>query len=61
MKEHEKPTARGPSPSRKAHVALGGKLNRKPKDPPTFPGKEVPNNSIPRRRSTGSRSSADDA
>jgi len=26
---HEKPTVRGPSPSRKAHLALREKLNRK--------------------------------
>ncbi|MFL6527377.1 MAG: hypothetical protein ACJ8I9_08905 [Chthoniobacterales bacterium] len=48
----KKPNARGPSPSRKAEVALGSKLNRKPKDPPTFPGKRVPDNPPPKRRST---------
>jgi hypothetical protein len=30
----EKPNARGPSPSRKAHLALRERLNRKPKLPP---------------------------
>jgi hypothetical protein len=53
MAEHETPSARGPSPSRKAQVALGPKLNRKPKDPPTFPGKKVPSNPVPKRRTTG--------
>jgi hypothetical protein len=53
MAEHEPPSARGPSPSRKAQVALGPKLNRKAKEPPTFPGKKVPKNSIPNRRTTG--------
>jgi hypothetical protein len=40
----KKPNARGPTPARKAEIALGPKLNRKPKDPPTFPGKRVPEN-----------------
>jgi hypothetical protein len=31
----EKPNARGPTPSRKAHLALGEKLNRKEKPPPS--------------------------
>jgi hypothetical protein len=30
----EKPSARGPSPSRKAHLALKERLNRKLKPPP---------------------------
>jgi hypothetical protein len=30
----EKPNARGPSPSRKAHIALRERLNRKSKLPP---------------------------
>jgi len=30
----EKPNVRGPSPSRKAHLALQGKLNRPNKPPP---------------------------
>jgi hypothetical protein len=33
----EKPNARGPTPSRKAHLALGEKLNRKVKPPPRLP------------------------
>lgn len=37
----EKPNARGPSPSRKAEIALGPKLNRKPKPPPTLPGGSI--------------------
>jgi hypothetical protein len=31
----EKPNARGPTPSCKAHLALGEKLNRKEKTPPS--------------------------
>jgi len=33
----EKPNVRGPSPSLKAHLALGEKLNRKAKTPPPLP------------------------
>jgi hypothetical protein len=36
----EKPSARGPSPSRKAHRALGQILNQKPKRPPRLPAKK---------------------
>jgi len=36
----EKPTARGPSPGRKAVHALGARLNRKPKRPPSLPLKK---------------------
>jgi hypothetical protein len=36
----EKPNARGPSPSRKAHLALKERLNRKPKRPPRVPTKK---------------------
>jgi hypothetical protein len=53
MEPNEKPTARGPSPSKKAHVALGNKLNRKSKEPPTFPGKTLPKNAPPTRRGAG--------
>jgi hypothetical protein len=53
MKSHEKPEARGPAPSRKAQIALGEKLNRKPKEPPTFPGKKPPAQPPPARRKTG--------
>jgi hypothetical protein len=35
----EKPNVRGASPSRKAHLALREKLNRKSKPPPPFPVK----------------------
>ncbi|PYL19179.1 MAG: hypothetical protein DMF41_10390 [Verrucomicrobia bacterium] len=45
----EKPNARGPSPSRKAHLALQERLNRKPKRPPRLPIKK--NFSSARRRS----------
>jgi len=31
----EKPNARGPAPNRKAHLALGEKLDRKEKLPPS--------------------------
>jgi hypothetical protein len=41
MRLNEKPNARGPSPSRKAHIALGDKLNRKAKEPPDPSGKNV--------------------
>jgi hypothetical protein len=51
MSANEKPTARGPSPSRKAQVALGNKLNRKAKKPPTLPGKALSKNPPPTRRS----------
>jgi hypothetical protein len=37
----EKPSARGPSPSRKAHRALAEVLNRKPKRPPRLPAKKI--------------------
>jgi hypothetical protein len=53
MRSIEKPTARGPTPSRKAHIALGSKLNRRAKEPPTFPGKTLPKKAPPTRRSTG--------
>jgi hypothetical protein len=33
----ERPNARGPSPARKAHLALKESLNRKPKRPPRLP------------------------
>jgi hypothetical protein len=36
----EKPNARGPSPSRKAHLALKERLNRKLKRPPRLPIKK---------------------
>jgi hypothetical protein len=36
----QKPSARGPSPGRKAVHALGARLNRKPKQPPPLPSKK---------------------
>jgi len=36
----EKPTARGPSPGRKAVHALGARMNRKSKQPPPLPLKK---------------------
>ncbi len=50
MSNPEKPEAHGPSPSAKAHDALGEKLNRPPKPPPTFPGGEIEKNEPPARR-----------
>ena len=40
MSEMEKPDAQG-RPSEKAQKALGEKLNRPAKPPPTFPGKKA--------------------
>jgi hypothetical protein len=53
MPLNEKPSPGGPSPSRKAQVALGSKLNRKAKEPPTLGEKPPPRNPPPARRSTG--------
>jgi hypothetical protein len=53
MRPNQKPTARGPSPSRQAHLALGNKLNRKPKEPPAPPGKTLPKNAPLARRNAG--------
>ena len=41
LADMEKPSARGPSPSRKAHRALGQILNRKSKHAPRLPAKKV--------------------
>jgi hypothetical protein len=41
LTDMEKPTARGPSPSRKAHRALGQVLNRKTKRAPRLPAKKI--------------------
>jgi hypothetical protein len=46
----EKPNARGPSPSRKAHFVLKERLNRKLKQPSPMP---VEKNISGTRRSTG--------
>ena len=40
----QKPSARGPSPGRKAVHALGARLNRKPKQPPPLPSKKKTSN-----------------
>jgi len=45
----EKPNARGPTPSRKAHLALGEKLNRKEKPPPQMPARARKNRPHARR------------
>jgi hypothetical protein len=37
----QKPNVRGPTPSRKAHLALREKLNRKSKPPPPLPAKSL--------------------
>jgi hypothetical protein len=37
----QKPNVRGPTPSRKAHLALREKLNRKSKPPPALPAKSL--------------------
>jgi hypothetical protein len=37
----KKPTVRGPSPSRKAHLVLRNKLNRKSKPAPPLPGRHA--------------------
>lgn len=58
MKPMKKPTASGPSPAQKATKALGRNLNRKAKEPPTFPGKKVSQNPAPRSRGGGQDSKA---
>jgi hypothetical protein len=52
MLKDEKPNARGPSPGEKAQKALGNKLNRPAKPPPTFPGKKAEKNEPLARRAT---------
>ena len=52
MAEMEKPNARGPSPGDKAQKALGNKLNRPAKPPPTMPGKKAEKNEPLARRTT---------
>ncbi|CAN5610168.1 hypothetical protein BH18VER1_BH18VER1_12120 [soil metagenome] len=52
MAELEKPNARGPSPGEKAHKALGKKLNRPAKPPPTMPGRKAAENEPRARRVT---------
>lgn len=48
----EEPSPGGPSPAGKAQAALGNKLNRPSKPPPTLPGGEVEKNEPPARRTT---------
>ena len=52
MPKSEKPSAGGPSPSRKAQNALGNKLNRPAKQPPTIPGHKIGKKDPPARRTT---------
>ena len=52
MAEMEKPDARGPSAGEKAQKALGKKLNRPAKPPPTMPGKKAEKNEPLARRVT---------
>ncbi|CAN5614602.1 hypothetical protein BH20VER1_BH20VER1_16150 [soil metagenome] len=52
MVEPEKPSAPGPSAGEKAQKALGKKLNRPAKPPPTMPGKKVAKNEPLARRVT---------
>jgi hypothetical protein len=52
MTKLEKPNVRGPSPSGKARKALGKKLNRPAKPPPTLPGHKIGKNDPPARRVT---------
>lgn len=52
MPKQEKPNARGPSAGEKAQKALGPKLNRPAKPPPTMPGKKVEKNEPLARRVT---------
>jgi hypothetical protein len=52
MAKQEKPSARGPSAGEKAQKALGEKLNRPAKPPPTMPGKKAEQNEPLARRVT---------
>ena len=52
MAEMEKPDAHGPSPGEKASKALGKKLNRPAKPPPTMPGRKAEKNEPLARRTT---------
>jgi len=51
MSEIEKADVAG-SPAEKAQKALGEKLNRPAKPPPTMPGREIGKNDPPARRTT---------
>ena len=52
MAKMEKPNARGPSAGEKAQKALGKKLNRPAKPPPTMPGRKAEKNEPLARRTT---------
>ena len=52
MPKMEKPNARGHRPADKARKALGKKLNRPAKPPPTMPGKKAKKNEPLARRVT---------
>ena len=52
MAKLEKPNARGPAASEKARNALGKKLNRPAKPPPTVPGRKAKKNEPLARRVT---------
>ena len=52
MPKMEKPNARGPTPGEKAQKALGKKLNRPAKPPPTMPGRKATKNEPLARRVT---------
>lgn len=52
MAKLEKPNARGPAASEKAQKALGKKLNRPAKPPPTMPGRKAKKNEPLARRVT---------
>ena len=52
MPKNENPSSGGPSPSDKAQHALGNKLNRPPKPPPTLPGGEIEKKEPPAWRTT---------
>ena len=52
MARMEKPNARGPKPADKAQKALGKKLNRPAKQPPTMPGRKISKNEPLARRVT---------
>jgi hypothetical protein len=52
MPKMEKPDAQGPTPGNKAQKALGNKLNRPAKPPPTMPGRKAEKNEPLARRTT---------
>ena len=52
MPKMEKPNARGPTPGEKAQKALGNKLNRPAKPPPTMPSRKAKKHEPLARRTT---------